>query len=94
MKYTKTIISITSLLLLSACAPHQLSKEEGGFYHSGIYFGAHFPPLYQKGIKDGCKTAKGFYRKSHQAFNESNEYNNGWFLGRNRCRDLLVVEEE
>ena len=43
---------------------------------------------------DGCITAKGTYKKSHTLFNNDQEYNDGWFLGRNRCKHLLVIEEE
>ena len=86
------ILGIT-LLLLQNCGSSKVSASQGGFTHSGIYFGKHFPPNYQQGIVDGCTTAKGNYKKSHNLFNTSADYYNGWFLGRNRCRHLLVVEE-
>jgi len=80
--------------LITACTPHTIPPEEGGYYYHGIYFGAHLTPMYKKGIRDGCKTAKGFYKKSHYLFNNNNHYYNGWFLGRSKCRHLLRIDEE
>jgi len=92
-----TIVSFlmlgTTLLVLENCGASRVSASQGGFTHSGIYFGKHFPADYQQGIADGCTTAKGYYEKSHTLFNTSLDYNNGWFLGRKRCRHLLVIEE-
>ena len=90
---TSLFIVGTTLLVLQSCGSSKVSAAQGGFTHSGIYFGKHFPPNYQQGIVDGCTTAKGYYKKSHTLFNRSIDYNNGWFLGRSRCRHLLVVEE-
>lgn len=97
--FTKKSISILLLLSLSllyftGCQPKKLSVEEGGYYQSGIYFGSNFSIEYKRGIRDGCTTAKGDYRKSHTLFKSSEDYHNGWFLGRSRCKHLLVVEED
>ena len=90
-----TMIILASLLLLfTACSSRKASKTKDGYSYSGIYFGKHFTPNYKKGIKDGCVTAKGDYKKSHRLFNSDYDYNKGWFLGRNRCRHLLIIEED
>ncbi len=94
IKPITTIILTGSLLLFNACSPNEAPVNEGGYYHSGIYFGTNFPSNYKKGIQDGCTTAKGNYKKSHWLFNNNKDYNNGWFLGRNRCRHLLVVDDK
>jgi len=87
------LILVTTLFTLQNCASSKVPTSQGGFYHSDIYFGKHFPEHYKEGIIDGCSTAKGNYAKSHKQFNNSSDYNNGWFLGRRRCRHLLIVEE-
>ena len=69
-------------------------KVKDGYYHSGIYFGKNLPATYKRGIRDGCTTAKGLYKKSHKLFNNDQYYNDGWFLGRNRCKHLLVIEND
>ncbi len=85
---------INMFFLVSACTPHQVLEKKGGFYHSGIYFGSHFPDAYKKGIKEGCSTSKGNYTKSHWLFQKNIDYVDGWFLGRNRCKNLLVLDDD
>ncbi|PHS33808.1 MAG: hypothetical protein COA92_04750 [Sulfurovum sp.] len=97
MKYIysiKIIFLIIFIFTFTACTPSHLPENKGGFYHSGIYFGSHFPNIYKKGIRDGCTTSKGTYNKSHSLFQNNKDYEDGWFLGRNRCKDLLVIDEE
>jgi hypothetical protein len=81
-------------LLHNGCTPNRAPVSKGGYYHSGIYFGQNFSDNYKRGIEDGCTTAKGDYVKNHRLFNNDDDYNDGWFLGRNRCKDLLVIEED
>ncbi|PTB83884.1 hypothetical protein C9926_00630 [Sulfurovum lithotrophicum] len=90
---TSLFLMTSTLLLIQNCGSSKVPASQGGFTHSGIYFGKHFPAKYKQGIIDGCTTAKGNYKKSHRLFNTNTDYNSGWFLGRNRCRHLLVVEE-
>jgi len=97
MSYTKTIkiiLFIGFFSIFKACAPRNVPVSEGGYYHSGLFFGIYFPAKYKKGIQDGCTTAKGEYKKSHSLFKTNKDYNTGWFLGRNRCRKLLVINED
>ena len=84
----------STLFYLTGCSPKKEPAPQSGYYHSGIYFGKNFSANYQQGIADGCTTAKGEYRKSHTLFNNDQNYNDGWFLGRNRCKDQLVIEDE
>jgi hypothetical protein len=96
IKITNTSLSLVLFigLFLSACNKEKQLKISDPFSHSGIYFGKHFPKEYQKGIIDGCSTSKGKYQKLHKLFQKSKDYENGWFLGRNRCKHLLKVEEK
>ena len=94
MTFTKTILLSSTIFVFNACTPNEVPVNEGGFYYSGIYFGSHFPDAYKKGIRDGCTTAKGKYKKSHWFFNNKKDYVDGWFLGRNECRNLLKINED
>jgi len=87
------IAGSTTLLYLTGCGSSKVSESKGGYYHSGIYFGKDFSDNLKKGTEDGCITAKGDYKKSHTLFNNDKDYENGWFLGRNRCKHLLVIDE-
>ncbi|MFK5976063.1 MAG: hypothetical protein QM493_06110 [Sulfurovum sp.] len=91
-KSTIIVVLTLSLLYFTGCNAKKLSVEEGGYYQSGVYFGSNFSKEYKRGIRDGCTTAKGDYRKSHRLFRKSDDYHKGWFLGRSRCKHLLVVE--
>ena len=97
MFHRKTIalfLISTASLYFTGCSPEKKPEIKLGYYHSGIYFGKNFSADYQQGIADGCTTAKGVYTKSHYLFNNRQDYTNGWFLGRNRCKHLLVIEED
>ncbi len=93
-KSISLLILGNTLFYLTGCSSEKLPLLKNGYYHSGIYFGKNLSANYQQGIYDGCTTAKGVYQKSHTLFNNSQDYNNGWFLGRNRCKHLLVIENE
>ena len=82
------------LFYLTGCSSGKEPVNQYGYYHSGIYFGKKISANYQQGIMDGCTTSKGKYTKSHTLFNNDQNYNDGWFLGRNRCKHLLIVEDE
>ncbi len=82
----------SALFYIAGCKSGKTPEREGGYYYSGIYFGKNLSPNYKQGITDGCITAKGEYKKSHTLFNSNQGYNDGWFLGRNRCKHLLIVD--
>ena len=97
MFHRKSILLLvisSTLFYFTGCSPKNEPASKSGYYHSGIYFGKNFPANHQQGIADGCSTSKGVYTKSHTLFNNDKGYNDGWFLGRNRCRHLLVIEDE
>ena len=97
MTYLKSITFLaSSALLFTACGkgtPH-VPESKGGFYYSGIYFGKNFSETLKEGVRDGCETSKGHYKKKHEFFNSDTDYNTGWFLGRSRCIPLFKVEED
>ncbi|MDQ7085547.1 MAG: hypothetical protein Q9M36_11745 [Sulfurovum sp.] len=79
-----------SLLYFQGCISPKISTPSKNSYsYSGVYFGKYFPKNYKKGIVDGCTTSKGSYKKSHTLFKKSKDYEEGWFLGRNKCLNLL-----
>ena len=93
MTKTKTILLGSTLFLFNACAPTSVPVSEGGYYNHGIYFGVHLTEHNKEGIQDGCTTSKGIYTKKHWLFKHSKEYKNGWFSGRNKCKELLEIDE-
>lgn len=88
-----TLIIVCSLLLFTGCSTKKVPTSKGGYSHHGLYFGSHFTKNQKKGIRNGCKTATGYYTKSHWLFKNSLDYKNGWFLGRNKCRVFLKIDK-
>ena len=88
------IVGSTTLFYLTGCGSSKVPEHRGGYYHSGVYFGKNFSDRFKEGIEDGCTTAQGDYKKSHILFNNDQDYSDGWFLGRNRCKHLLVIDDE
>jgi len=92
IKKLSPLLLLTTLLFFASCKSHNeasIQKNINSYYYSGIYFGKNVSKKYQKGVKDGCTTAKGKYQKSHRLFKTNKEYEDGWFSGRNKCRHLL-----
>jgi len=83
-----------ALFLFTGCTSHDAISEKEGFVYRGVYFGKHLSSAYKAGIRDGCETSKGIYHKSHSLFRNNNDYYNGWFIGRKKCRHLLKIDKE
>jgi hypothetical protein len=101
IKMSSLLLLAITVLFLGACKdphikkhdkkPHTKSSDR--YYYEDIYFGKYLPKEYKKGIVDGCTTAKGKYQKSHTLFKTNKYYEDAWFVGRNKCKDLLEVKE-
>ena len=74
------LVFLPTLFYLTGCGSSKVDQIKDDYYKAGI--------------NDGCTTAKGNYKKSHKRFNTYTDYKDGWFLGRNRCKHLLVVDEK
>jgi hypothetical protein len=73
---------------LSGCgsAPAPCRPGSGSFCYQGIDFGANPDPLYRQGVRDGCQTGKGDFRKDYRLSGSSPTYRQGWDRGRTLCR--------
>ena len=45
-----------------------------------------FSDMYRLGVKQGCKTAKGYYEKDYYKYNSDSVYKEGWYAGMKQCR--------
>lgn len=97
MKKTRSLSTVLTIfgltILLTSCANRSSADPKKSYTYRGIVFDGSFSADAKAGIRDGCETARGVYTKSHNRFNNSNDYYNGWFLGRNKCRKLLRIDE-
>jgi hypothetical protein len=93
MTYTKiTLASIflAGTLFFTGCgeAPNLdgIATSSGDFVYRNHNFGSNRDTEYRKGVKDGCHTSDGDYRKNHALFNAENGYRVGWEHGRMHCK--------
>ena len=65
---------------------------KGSYCYKGFNFGPSQGSKFEKGVRDGCKTAEGWFRKDYSLSSDSVEYKNGWILGRTKCKQVLPNE--
>jgi len=96
MKKNSKFILIGIYLTLLGCGNNnQLTLEQctkGYFCYKNINFGKSRGELYEKGIKDGCKTGEGTFTKDYSLSSTSKDYFDGWILGRSKCKQILPNE--
>ncbi len=92
-----TLIGVVSIIYLSGCsrgrpavAPQGCQK--GMFCYENINFGPSRGSAFEKGVKDGCKTANGSFRKDYYLSSSNKNYYDGWILGRSKCKQTLPNE--
>ncbi|ADV46772.1 hypothetical protein [Nitratifractor salsuginis] len=91
-KYIKTGTLIATLLpLIQGCAPSLPpcspgSQRAGHLCVQGHDFGRVDDPALRQGIRDGCKTGSGTFRKDYRLSASSPNYRAGWIKGRTVCR--------
>ncbi|GEM_PF-1622930 len=86
-----SLLALLGLSLMPGCGsspvPCVPGVDNGGrFCYQGIDFGRADDPLYRQGIKDGCSTGKGYFRKDYSLSGTSPLYRAGWDKGRTLCR--------
>ena len=93
MTYTKIILTsifLTGTLFFTGCGEvpnlDGVSASTGDFVYRNHNFGSNRDTEYRKGVKDGCHTSDGDYKKNHALFNAENDYHVGWEHGRMHCK--------
>jgi hypothetical protein len=66
--------------------------KAGYFCYKEYNFGEHRTAAYKKGVRDGCSTGEGRFRRDYGLSSGSMEYRQGWDAGRAHCK--LIVPEE
>ncbi len=85
------IKTLFTLALFAGCAhqPNKADVKMPTYSCQEQTFHGYFNKEAKRGLCDGCMSAKGDYIKDHQLFQSSDNYRFAWFLGRNRCKDLI-----
>ena len=66
--------------------------QDGMYCYKNINFGKSTGADFEKGVRDGCRTAEGDFRKDYSMSSSSASYTNGWMLGRSKCKQVLPNE--
>lgn len=93
VKYS--LYSLTTLLYISGCSRGPAvpqSCQPGMYCYKNINFGVSKGSSFERGIRDGCKTGEGDFRKDYGSSSSNKNYENGWILGRSKCKQQLPNE--
>jgi hypothetical protein len=92
-------IMMPALLLagLTGCIPSggrcfSYMPQAGYYCYKGHNFGQHRTEAFKKGVRDGCRTGEGFFRRDYALSARSIEYREGWDQGRAYCK--LIIPDE
>ncbi len=82
---------------LSGCVPSRgrcfpYMEKAGYFCYKEHNFGRNVSPAYKQGVKDGCRTGEGYFRRDYSLSARSEDYRKGWDAGRAECK--LIIPEE
>jgi len=66
--------------------------SRGYFCHQGYNFGKKLGVAYRQGVKDGCRTANGYFTKNYGLSGSNEAYIKGWDKGRATCK-LMIPDE-
>ena len=78
---------MTGTLFISGCGggPSMGSVSDADFVYHGHNFGENRNADYKHGVKDGCTTSDGNYKKNHTLYKNDLSYHDGWEHGRLHC---------
>jgi len=91
-----SLISALYAVLITGCSNRgnlvPESCQEGMYCYKNINFGVSRGSSFEKGIRDGCTTAGGRFRKNYYKSSRDKNYYDGWILGRTKCKQILPNE--
>ncbi len=96
-KTTATFGIAIAVLTLNSCVPSRgrcfpYMEKAGYFCYKSHNFGRNVTTEYKQGVRDGCTTGEGRFRRDYRLSSYSEEYRKGWDAGRAECR--LIVPDE
>ena len=98
MRKVRTLFFLAGSFIVFGCSGSNSSvdpnecKRAGNFCYKNINFGKSRGKLYEKGIIDGCTTGEGRFTKDYSLSSTSQDYFDGWMLGRSKCKQILPNE--
>ncbi len=91
-----SLLSLASIAILVGCSNSSNATpstcQEGMYCYKNINFGKSEGSDFEQGVRDGCHTAEGDFRKDYSKSSSSKTYVDGWMLGRSKCKQILPNE--
>ena len=91
-----SLLSLVSIAILAGCSNSSSVSpsncQDGMYCYNNINFGKTLGADFEQGVRDGCKTAEGDFRKDYSKSSTSSTYAEGWILGRSKCKQILPNE--
>ena len=91
-----SFLSLVSIAVLVGCSNSSNATpstcQDGMYCYKNINFGKSEGADFEQGVRDGCRTAEGDFRKDYSKSSSSATYADGWILGRSKCKQILPNE--
>ncbi len=91
-----SLLSLASIAMLVGCSNSSdaipSSCQDGMYCYNSINFGKSEGSDFEQGVRDGCHTAEGNFKKDYSKSSSSKTYVDGWMLGRSKCKQILPNE--
>ena len=71
---------------VAVVASHSDGSHTDNYYHQGHDYGQRRNYSYQDGVRSGCDSRSGRWRKDYNRYSHDYNYKNGWDAGYRRCR--------
>ncbi len=74
------------------CLPYM--ERTGYFCYKQHNYGRYVSSNYKQGVRDGCRTGEGYFRRNYSLSSYSEDYRKGWDAGRSVCRLIIPKEAQ
>ena len=71
---------------VAVVAANSDGSHEDNYYHHGEDYGESRNYSYREGVRSGCDSRSGRWRKDYSRYSHDYNYKNGWDAGYRRCR--------
>lgn len=94
LKLKMMLASLIAVFAFSGCTQYEqalvadtiVGNQGSPYYYDGYNYGYNRNTSYQRGVRDGCRSKRGTWRKDRYAYRHNYSYRNGWNAGYNQCR--------
>ena len=79
-------VAVAGVTAIAASQSHKDGSHTDNYYHHGEDYGQNRDYGYQRGVRQGCNSRRGSWRKDNERYRHDQSYRNGWNAGFSRCK--------